>query len=60
MLFTILKECPVGTYKNVTGSDKALCRRCPADDLPHRGVYIPVRGISFSHWCLTLVTCFKV
>ncbi|WZZ24029.1 hypothetical protein YC2023_007430 [Brassica napus] len=37
------EECPVGTYKNVTGSDKALCSLCPARDLPHRAVYITVR-----------------
>ncbi|KAH0940840.1 hypothetical protein HID58_000477 [Brassica napus] len=38
------EECPVGTYKNVTGSDKALCSLCPAKDLPHRAVYITIRG----------------
>ncbi|KAG8635925.1 uncharacterized protein LOC110603588 isoform X2 [Manihot esculenta] len=38
------KECPAGTYKNVTGSDRALCRPCPLNDLPHRAIYIPVRG----------------
>ncbi|KAJ0251957.1 Glycine-rich protein [Hirschfeldia incana] len=38
------EECPVGTYKNVTGSDKALCNLCPARDLPHRAVYVTVRG----------------
>ncbi|KVH89933.1 hypothetical protein Ccrd_008071 [Cynara cardunculus var. scolymus] len=37
-------ECPVGTYKNVTGSDKALCFACPVDELPHRAFYISVRG----------------
>ena len=41
------EECPVGTYKNVTGSDKALCSLCPARDLPHRAVYITVRGTFF-------------
>ncbi|XP_014509165.1 uncharacterized protein LOC106768496 isoform X1 [Vigna radiata var. radiata] len=38
------EECPVGTYKNVTGSDKALCHDCPAHELPYRAIYIPVRG----------------
>ncbi|KAB5514157.1 hypothetical protein DKX38_028063 [Salix brachista] len=37
------EECPAGTYKNVTGSDRALCHTCPADDLPHRAAYITVR-----------------
>ncbi|XP_062163420.1 uncharacterized protein LOC133870340 isoform X2 [Alnus glutinosa] len=38
------EECPAGTYKNVTGSDRALCHHCPAQELPHRAVYIAVRG----------------
>ncbi|KAM7493377.1 hypothetical protein LguiB_027986 [Lonicera macranthoides] len=38
------EECPSGTYKNVTGSDRSLCYQCPADDLPHRAVYVTVRG----------------
>ncbi|KAM7257442.1 hypothetical protein ACFE04_013183 [Oxalis oulophora] len=38
------EECPVGTYKNVSGSDKALCRICPSTELPHRAEYITVRG----------------
>ncbi|KDO79951.1 hypothetical protein CISIN_1g0005072mg, partial [Citrus sinensis] len=37
-------ECPVGTYKNVTGSDKSLCHQCPPQEFPHRAVYISVRG----------------
>ncbi|GJT46115.1 hypothetical protein Tco_0954830 [Tanacetum coccineum] len=37
-------ECPLGTYKNVTGSDRSLCFQCPADELPHRALYVPVRG----------------
>ncbi|KAK4276957.1 hypothetical protein QN277_015041 [Acacia crassicarpa] len=41
---TFCKECSAGTYKNVTGSDQSLCRRCPANELPHRAVYISVRG----------------
>ncbi|XP_075641458.1 uncharacterized protein LOC142613134 isoform X2 [Castanea sativa] len=38
------EECPAGTYKNVTGSDRALCHHCPAQELPHRAEYIAVRG----------------
>ncbi|PKI68525.1 hypothetical protein CRG98_011074 [Punica granatum] len=41
---TFCKECPAGTFKNVTGSDRELCHHCPADELPHRAIYIPVRG----------------
>lgn len=39
-----VQECPIGTYKNVTGSDKGLCHPCPANELPHRAIYIAVRG----------------
>ncbi|XP_022893269.1 uncharacterized protein LOC111407817 isoform X2 [Olea europaea var. sylvestris] len=38
------RECPLGTYKNLTGSDRALCRDCPSHQLPHRAIYIAVRG----------------
>ncbi|XP_056865906.1 uncharacterized protein LOC130511961 [Raphanus sativus] len=38
------EECPAGTYKNVTGSDEALCHLCPARDIPRRAVYVTVRG----------------
>ncbi|OIW14573.1 hypothetical protein TanjilG_32915 [Lupinus angustifolius] len=41
---TFCEECPAGTYKNVTGSDRSLCRQCPVNELPHRAVYISVRG----------------
>ncbi|XP_057969132.1 uncharacterized protein LOC131158347 [Malania oleifera] len=37
------QECPVGTYKNVSGSDRALCQTCPYE-LPRRAVFIAVRG----------------
>ncbi|XP_023635914.1 uncharacterized protein LOC17881056 isoform X2 [Capsella rubella] len=44
-LYGILcKECPSGTYKNVTGSNATLCRPCPVNELPTRAVYLPVRG----------------
>ncbi|GAA0160631.1 transmembrane signal receptor [Lithospermum erythrorhizon] len=38
------QECPMGTYKNVTGSARELCRECPSLDLPRRAIYIAVRG----------------
>lgn len=38
------EECPVGTYKNVTGSDKSLCFACPTVELPNRAAYVHVRG----------------
>ncbi|XP_022750126.1 uncharacterized protein LOC111299295 isoform X3 [Durio zibethinus] len=41
---TFCMECPVGTYKNVSGSDSSLCHPCPASELPSRAVYIAVRG----------------
>ncbi|XVF89135.1 hypothetical protein PTKIN_Ptkin19aG0106100 [Pterospermum kingtungense] len=41
---TFCAECPVGTYKNVTGSDSSLCYPCPTSELPNRAVYIAVRG----------------
>ncbi|KAL5572508.1 hypothetical protein UlMin_022105 [Ulmus minor] len=38
------EECPVGTFKNVTGSDRILCHDCPSNELPHRALYTNVRG----------------
>ncbi|KAG1330123.1 hypothetical protein COCNU_02G000910 [Cocos nucifera] len=38
------QECPLGTFKNVTGSDKSLCYQCPSNELPRRAVYTSVRG----------------
>ncbi|KAK6944883.1 hypothetical protein RJ641_025985 [Dillenia turbinata] len=38
------EECPVGTFKNVSGSDSSLCQSCPAYELPSRAVYTSVRG----------------
>ncbi|XP_012076823.1 uncharacterized protein LOC105637809 isoform X1 [Jatropha curcas] len=38
------EECPVGTFKNALGSDRALCSDCPLHELPSRGIYIAVRG----------------
>ncbi|KAI3792745.1 hypothetical protein L2E82_06633 [Cichorium intybus] len=48
---TFCEECPVGTYKNVTGSDKELCLECPPDELPHRAFFIYVRGGSAETPC---------
>ncbi|CAA0824261.1 Unknown protein [Striga hermonthica] len=36
------EECPIGTYKNITGSDS--CFSCPSNELPNRAVYVHVRG----------------
>lgn len=44
-IFILWQECPIGTFKNVTGSDVALCHSCPTYELPERGMYIGVRGI---------------
>ncbi|GFP82873.1 hypothetical protein PHJA_000430400 [Phtheirospermum japonicum] len=38
------EECPPGTYKNVTGSDRSLCFSCPNEELPNRALYVHVRG----------------
>lgn len=38
------QACPAGTFKNVTGSDKSLCFPCPRFELPHRAIYLPIRG----------------
>lgn len=42
----VLQECPIGTFKNVTGSDSDLCHDCPPNELPHRARYLAVRGIT--------------
>ncbi|GAV89383.1 hypothetical protein CFOL_v3_32800, partial [Cephalotus follicularis] len=41
---TFCKECPVGTYKDVEGSDEGLCTPCSLELLPNRANYIYVRG----------------
>ncbi|TVU17139.1 hypothetical protein EJB05_33155 [Eragrostis curvula] len=41
---TFCKECPLGTYKNITGSSKLFCLPCPPHELPHRAVYLRIRG----------------
>ncbi|KAK9716251.1 hypothetical protein RND81_06G221200 [Saponaria officinalis] len=37
-------ECPVGTFKDVEGSDEHLCTPCPIELLPHRAELVYVRG----------------
>jgi hypothetical protein len=57
------EECPVGTYKNQTGLDFDLCKKCPPEDLPRRAAYSYVRGMSMSVFypdpisSLVLITC---
>ncbi|XP_028772845.1 uncharacterized protein LOC114729995 isoform X1 [Neltuma alba] len=41
---TFCKECPIGTYKDVDGSDANLCIPCPIDLLPNRANFIYLRG----------------
>lgn len=37
-------ECPVGTYKDMEGSDENLCRQCSLEQLPSRAFFTYVRG----------------
>ncbi|KAJ6706037.1 EPHRIN TYPE-B RECEPTOR [Salix purpurea] len=41
---TFCKECPLGTFKVVDGSDESLCIPCSLDLLPNRAKFIYVRG----------------
>ncbi|KAK1262274.1 hypothetical protein QJS04_geneDACA008723 [Acorus gramineus] len=41
---TFCHECPVGTYKDVDGSDPSLCAPCLFEQLPHRASFVYVRG----------------
>lgn len=41
---TFCNECPVGTYKDVDGSDEGLCSPCPLELLPQRADFIYIRG----------------
>jgi len=41
----ILQECPIGSYKDVDGSEEDLCIPCPLDLLPNRANFIYKRGI---------------
>ncbi|XP_068648350.1 uncharacterized protein [Aristolochia californica] len=38
------QECPAGTFKNLSGSDRSLCHLCPPNELPHRAQYKYIRG----------------
>ncbi|KNA21809.1 hypothetical protein SOVF_039820 [Spinacia oleracea] len=41
---TFCSECPIGTFKDVDGSDEQFCAPCPQELLPHRAEFIYVRG----------------
>lgn len=41
---TFCNECPIGTYKDVVGSDASLCIPCSLEFLPNRANFIYVRG----------------
>lgn len=41
---TFCNECPVGTFKDIDGSDPDLCILCPLELLPSRADFIYVRG----------------
>ncbi|KAJ4759142.1 ephrin type-B receptor [Rhynchospora pubera] len=41
---TFCRECPIGTYKDVVGSNSSLCVPCSLDSLPYRADFIYVRG----------------
>lgn len=39
-----MQECPIGTYKDVEGSNASLCTPCPLELLPSRASFVYVRG----------------
>ncbi|KAG6414213.1 hypothetical protein SASPL_126931 [Salvia splendens] len=41
---TFCTECPVGTYKDLEGSDPNLCKTCSLEQLPTRAMFVYVRG----------------
>ncbi|MBA0718588.1 hypothetical protein Golax_006329 [Gossypium laxum] len=41
---TFCRECPIGTYKDIDGSDEDLCTPCSLELLPDRANFIYVRG----------------
>ncbi|KAL6985841.1 hypothetical protein U1Q18_019213 [Sarracenia purpurea var. burkii] len=41
---TFCKECPIGTYNDVEGSNASLCTPCSLEILPNRASFIYVRG----------------
>ncbi|KAK6935053.1 hypothetical protein RJ641_035208 [Dillenia turbinata] len=48
---TFCTECPVGTYKDVEGSDPYLCTPCSLEFLPTRADFIYVRGGVTQPYC---------
>lgn len=55
----------MGTFKNVSGSDRALCHACPSLELPHRAIYVTVRGIPKFYFgylfiCAAVSLCFSI
>lgn len=41
---THVQECPIGTYKDVEGSNASLCTPCSLDLLPIRASFLYIRG----------------
>ncbi|KAD0215463.1 hypothetical protein E3N88_44626 [Mikania micrantha] len=48
---TFCEECPVGTYKDVEGSDDDLCTPCFLEKLPRRAYFVHVRGGVSESYC---------
>ncbi|KAL5748335.1 hypothetical protein ACOSQ2_025632 [Xanthoceras sorbifolium] len=48
---TFCQECPIGTYKDVDGSDESLCTPCSLEHLPKRANFIYVRGGVSQQFC---------
>ncbi|KAL4590948.1 hypothetical protein LXL04_003895 [Taraxacum kok-saghyz] len=48
---TFCEECPVGTYKDVEGSDDDLCSPCSLEKLPRRAYFVHVRGGVSESFC---------
>lgn len=48
---TFCEECPIGTYKDIEGSDASLCIPCSLDRLPYRANFIYVRGGAIHPFC---------
>ncbi|XP_071706226.1 uncharacterized protein [Rutidosis leptorrhynchoides] len=48
---TFCVECPVGTFKDVEGSDDDLCIPCSLEKLPRRAAFIHVRGGVSESFC---------
>lgn len=41
---TFCEECPIGTYKDIEGSNESLCIPCSLKTLPNRASFIYMRG----------------